>query len=98
MSFAVANTIATGFVSSRLDYCNSLYHNIAINAILKLQPVKKILAMVVTLSLRFSRSVPLLKSLHWFPVRYRIIFEDLYNYLSSTFIQTTNIFTVTDHC
>ena len=25
--------------------------------------------------LRFSRSVPLLKSLHWLPVRYRIIFK-----------------------
>ena len=31
------------------------------------------LARVVTRSPRFSHSVPLLKSLHWLPVRYRII-------------------------
>ena len=33
------------------------------------------LARVVTRSARFSRSVPLLKSLHWLPVHYRIIFK-----------------------
>ena len=36
---------------------------------------------------RFSRSVPLLKSLHWLPVHYRIIFKNFtvaYQALSST--------------
>ena len=37
MSFAVAKTTATALVSSRLDYCNSIYHNIALKDILKLQ-------------------------------------------------------------
>ena len=40
MSFAVTKTIETALVSSRLDYCNSLYHNIALNDILKLQSVQ----------------------------------------------------------
>ena len=40
LSFAVAKTIATALVSSILDYCNSLYHNIALMDILKLQHVK----------------------------------------------------------
>ncbi len=75
MSLSVAKTIATALVSSRLDYCNSLLHNIAIKNIAKLQRVQNCLARVVTQSPRFSRSVPLLKSLHWLPVRYRIMFK-----------------------
>ena len=75
MSLSVAKTIATPLVSSILDYCNSLLHNIAIKDITKLQRVQNCLARVVTRSPRFSRSVSLLKSLHWLPVRYRIIFK-----------------------
>ena len=40
MSSAVAKTISSALVSSRLDYCNSRYHNIALNDILKLQRVQ----------------------------------------------------------
>ena len=75
MSLSVAKIIATALISSRLDYCNSLLHNIAIKDITKLQRVQNCLARVVTQSPCFSRSVPLLKSLHWLPVRYRIIFK-----------------------
>jgi len=75
ISLSVAKTIATALVSSRLDYCNSLLYNIAGKDITKLQRVQNCLARVVTRSPRFSRSVPLLKSLHWLPVRYRIIFK-----------------------
>ena len=64
MYFAVAKTIATALVSSR-RYYNSLYHNIALNDILKLQRVHILLARVVTRSPSFSHSLPLLKSLHW---------------------------------
>ena len=75
MSFAVAKTIATALVSSRLDYCNSLYRNIAFKGILILQCVQNCLTRVITRFPRFSHSVPLLRSLHWLPVRYRIIFK-----------------------
>ena len=75
MSLSITKTIATALVSSRLDYCNSLLHNIAIKDITKLQRVQNCLARVVTRSPRFSHSLLLLKSLHWLPVRYRIIFK-----------------------
>ena len=39
-SSAGIKTIATTLVRSRLDCCNSLYHNIALEDILKLQPMK----------------------------------------------------------
>ena len=75
MSFAVTKTIATALVSSRLDYCNSLYRNIALKDIWKLQYMQNCLARVITRSPHISHSLPLLKSLHWLPVRYCIIFK-----------------------
>ena len=72
---SVAKTIATALVSSRLDYCNSLLYNTANKDIARLQRVQNCLARVVTRSPRFSSSVPLLKSLHWLPANYRIIFK-----------------------
>ena len=74
-SFDVAKTIATALVRSRLDYCNSRYHNIALVDILKFQRVQNCLARVVNRSPRLSHSVPLRKSLHWPPVQHRIIFK-----------------------
>ena len=75
ISLSVAKTIATALVSSRLDYCNFLLYNTANKDITKLQRVQNSFARVVTRSPRFYRSVPLLKSLHWLPVQYRIIFK-----------------------
>ena len=69
----VGKTIATGLISRIPDYCNSLYHNIAIKDILKFQRVLYVLAMVAILSSGLSHSLPNLKSLHWLPVLYRII-------------------------
>ena len=63
-----------------LQYCKQGY-------IAKLQRVEIFLASVVMHSPYFSRSVPLLKSLHWLPVHYRIIlniFKVAYQALSST--------------
>ncbi|KAK2174815.1 hypothetical protein NP493_775g00000 [Ridgeia piscesae] len=55
--------------------------------IAKLQRIQNCLVRVVTSSPPFYRSVPLLKSLHWFTVHYRIIFKICtiaYQALSST--------------
>ena len=60
-----AKLLANALVSSRLDYCNSL----------KLQRLLNRLARVVTKSPPFTRSVPLLRSLHWLPVKYRVHFK-----------------------
>ena len=62
-------------VSSRLDYCNSLLSGIAETDFTKLQCVLNRLARVVTKSPPFTRSVPLLCSLHWLPKLYRVHFK-----------------------
>ena len=69
---SVAKTIATSFIGSKLDYCNSVIFNVTENEISKLQGVQNRLARVVTKSPRFCHITPLLKSLHWLPVRHRI--------------------------
>ncbi|KAK2184500.1 hypothetical protein NP493_262g00020 [Ridgeia piscesae] len=78
ISLSVAKTIATALVSSRLDYRNALLYNIILQTnqdVAKRQRVQNCLARVVTRSPRFSRSLRLLKSLHWLPVHYRFIFK-----------------------
>ena len=66
---------ATALVSSRLDYCNSLLYGIADIDLRRLQHVQNQLARQVTKSPPFTRSLPLLRSLHWLPVRFRILFK-----------------------
>ena len=60
-------------MSSRLDYCNSLLYGIADIDLTRLQRVQNQLARLVTKSPPFTRSIPLLRSLHWLPVRFRIL-------------------------
>ena len=63
------------FVSSRIDYCNSLLYGIPEYAIKRLQRVQNLAARVVTRSSKYSSITPMLKKLHWLPVKYRIIFK-----------------------
>ena len=70
-----ANVFVNALVSSRLDYCNSFLSWIAETDLTKLQRDLNRLARVVTKSPPFTRSVPLLRSLHWLPVKYRVHFK-----------------------
>ena len=70
-----AKLLANALVSSCLDYCNSLLSRIAETDLTKLQRVLNHLARVVTKSPPFTHSVPLLRSLHWLPVKYIVHFK-----------------------
>ena len=71
-----AKLLANALVSSsRFDYCNSLLSGIAETDLTKLQHVLNCLARVVTKSPPFTDSVPLLRSLYWLPVKYRVHFS-----------------------
>ena len=65
LPLALAKQIAVALVTSKLDYCNSLSHEIPTKDLHKLQRAQNCLARVVTKAPRFSRSIPLLKSLDW---------------------------------
>ena len=68
---ALARQIAVALVTSKLDYCNSLLHEIPAKDLQKLQRVQNCLARVVTKAPRFSRSIPI----HWLPIKFRIQFK-----------------------
>ena len=75
LPLALAKQIAVALVTSKLDYCNSLLHEIPAKDLHKLQCVQNCLVRVVKKAPCFSRSIPLLKSLHLLPIKFRIQFK-----------------------
>ena len=67
--------LANALVSSRLDYCNSLFLSLTDFELRRLQLVQNSFCRVVTRSSKFSHITPQLKKLHWLPVRYRVQFK-----------------------
>ena len=67
--------LVNALVSSRLDYCNSLFLSLTDFELRRLQLVQNSLCRVVTRSSKFSRITPQLKKPHWLPVRYRVQFK-----------------------
>jgi hypothetical protein len=68
--------LANALVSSKLDYCNSLYYNLPKTTLNRLQRVQNSLARVVVPSTRFTDHItPTLRKLHWLPVNDRITFK-----------------------
>ena len=70
-----AKLLATGLVSSRLDYCNSRLYSVADSDLTKLQRVENRLSRIVTKSPPFIGSVPLFRSLHWLPITFTILLK-----------------------
>ena len=69
-----AAQLMCSFVLSRLDYCNSLLIDINCDQMYRLQKVQNHAAKVVFGKSRHEHVRPLLKALHWLPVKDRIIF------------------------
>ena len=67
--------LANALVSSRLDYCNSLFLSLTDFELRRLQLVQNSLCRVVTRSSKYCHITPQLKKLHWLPIKYRIQFK-----------------------
>ena len=70
-------TVVHAFISSRLDYCNSLYSACNKKAISRLQMIQNSAARLLTNTKKRSHITPILATLHWLPVSYRIDFKIL---------------------
>ena len=58
-------------VISRLDYGNGLLYGVSDKLLDKLQRVQNVAARVVVKASRYDHVTPILKTLHWLPIRYR---------------------------
>ena len=68
--------LANALVTSKLDYCNSLFYNLPTTSIARLQRVQNALARVVCPAVKRTEHItPTLRKLHWLPVQKRILFK-----------------------
>jgi len=67
-----AQTMVHSFISSRLDYCNSLLFGISAKRIKQVQSIHNAAARLVSGTRKFDRITPVLHNLHWLPVAKRI--------------------------
>ena len=65
------------YITSRIDYCNNLFVGLPQELLNKLQSVLNTAARLVTMTRKFDHITPVLKDLHWLPVRERAIFKIL---------------------
>ena len=77
LSRSVTESLVHAFITSRIDYCNSLLYGLPNSHIMKLQRIQHAAARLVTGTPRFCHVTPLLLHLHWLPISYRIKFKIL---------------------
>jgi len=70
-------TLLYTFVTSRIDYCNSLLYVISDCYINRLQRIQNSASGRVTNPRKYDHITPILQKLHWLPVRHRIHFKIL---------------------
>jgi hypothetical protein len=63
------------FISSKLDYCNSLLYGVPKFQLQKLQHVQNAAARLITQSCKYDHITSVLINLHWLPVEYRVKFK-----------------------
>ena len=75
LTFADAEKLVHAFVSSRLDYCNSLFIGINKYTLQRLQYIQNCAARILMRVRKYDHITPIMKSLHWLPVSSRVEFK-----------------------
>ncbi len=77
LSFPVAERLINTFVFTRIDYCNALLAGASKATLNKLQVVQNSAARILTRTRMRDHITPVLESLHWLPVSFRVDFQIL---------------------
>ena len=64
-------SLVQALVTGRMDYCNSLYFSLPLKYISKLQLVQNASARVISKTRKRNHITPMLKALHWIPIKKR---------------------------
>ena len=75
LSFDAAKLLVQAFISTHLDYCNSLMYGISDNLNRRLQAVQNATVHLITSMRRCEHISPVLQQLHWLLVRQRVHFK-----------------------
>ena len=70
-----ARTLVHAFIIGRIDYCNGLFFGLPSFYLIKLQRLQNAAARLISNVPRYSHITPVLRSLHWLPVKFRIDFK-----------------------
>ena len=77
LSKANTETLIHAFITCRINYCNALLSGLPKKSIAPIQLLQNSAARVLTKTTRRAHITPILKSLHWLPVCFRIDFKFL---------------------
>ena len=76
LSVEAAKSLVQAFIPSRLDYCNAILYSLPDRLMRRLQSVQNAAARLITgASRRDDHITPILRQLHWLPVRRRVDFK-----------------------
>ena len=73
----MAERLVHAFVMCHIDFCNSLLQGLPAGQIKRLQTIQNSAARLVSRTKKYQSISPVLQSLHWLPVHYRIMFKIL---------------------
>jgi len=75
LTHKAARTLVQAFISSRLDYCNSLLYSLPQSLMSKVQSIQNAAAWLLTGTRQGDHILPVLHHLHWLPVHRRVDFK-----------------------
>ena len=75
LTFSAAETLIHAFITSRLDYCNSILYGSSSKVLNKLQYIQNSVARLLTHTRSRDHITPVLQNLHWLPITHRIQFK-----------------------
>ena len=85
LSINATKSLVHALVTSRLDYCNSLLYGCKTSSIKRLQCIQNYSARAICKTTKYDHISPVLKQLHWLPVKARIEHKLKHKLLTLTF-------------
>ncbi len=75
LSNSSTEKLVASMITSRLDYCNATFAGVADEQIARIQKIQNNAARLILKKSKRDHVTPLLKELHWLPVKYRIQYK-----------------------